>query len=785
MQHVKRTIGRSIDAILPAIMIALEPSDWHWATWRKTSPLDLKKAAPFDKDDCVQRLSTKVLIGKKRWDFSPAGLAPSMSKEEARFWLEAMLDDSGERPKELAKDLATKKLAPMSLAQLKKRFQEEGRSAPFDLPIVLANLFTPEEVVELFLSSKPETYGFDGGGVFLQSLQKHFFPRLTEAERKALKKRIAPKVVPKKFPSDYYDEPPGEFLVAAMLGMHDELEAVVDSWLDNRYGDEAWHDSYHVPQIIIFGLGSGELVERHMRRLKLKLHEPHYMRAWLAHTETRALDWPVQTIVQTKNKDVAASLANVLALVKSKENTEPMLAIKKRSKAPQVAAAWLDAQGGSSSSAATKPKTKVAIAKAPPWLTKAAAKLKPAAVPPWLNVAKLPALLIEGDKALGEEQVTALVSALAGSSLEKPHVLVTAIREHATPASRDAFAWELFEEWLTRGAPAKDRWTLGAIGLLGGDESALKLAAKVRAWPGESQHQRAVFGLDVLGAIGSDVALVQLAGIAQKLKFAALKQQAGEVMDRIAKARKLSRDELEDRIVPDGVGLAAKALKDITKIQITRLEQAMVKGREWKAADFETFLVKHPLLRPLVGTLVWSAGGKTTFRVAEDGTYANEKDVPYKLPKTAKVQIAHPLDLSAKLRESWGTIFGDYEILTPFPQLGRPIHQLAPKEAKEDNLAPRFAKREWPARAFAGMLKTRGWQHGSPGDGGYVTEHLKELRGLTVVIEHNGYGIGGFEYTDPQEISTIYFLPSRDSTKRLKLGKVDARVLSEVLYDLT
>ena len=48
----------------------------------------------------------------------------------------------------------------------------------------------------------------------------------------------------------------------------------------------------------------------------------------------------------------------------------------------------------------------------------------------------------------------------------------------------------------------------------------------VRAWPGESQHQRAVLGLECLRAIGTDVALMQLNGIAQKLSFKGLKARA-------------------------------------------------------------------------------------------------------------------------------------------------------------------------------------------------------------------------------------------------------------------
>src|SRR5207248_4584576 len=71
------------------------------------------------------------------------------------------------------------------------------------------------------------------------------------------------------------------------------------------------------------------------------------------------------------------------------------------------------------------------------------------------------------------------------------------------------------------------------------------------AWPGESQHQRAVLGLECLRAIGTDTALMQLNGIAQKLKFQGLKNKAREFMEDIARDKGLSREELEDRVVPD------------------------------------------------------------------------------------------------------------------------------------------------------------------------------------------------------------------------------------------
>ena len=57
-----------------------------------------------------------------------------------------------------------------------------------------------------------------------------------------------------------------------MLGLHDELLAVVASWKDDRYRDPSGdHTAYHVPQVLALGLGSSALVSEHVRRMKLPL----------------------------------------------------------------------------------------------------------------------------------------------------------------------------------------------------------------------------------------------------------------------------------------------------------------------------------------------------------------------------------------------------------------------------------------------------------------------------------------------------------------------------------
>lgn len=52
----------------------------------------------------------------------------------------------------------------------------------------------------------------------------------------------------------------------------------------------------------------------------------------------------------------------------------------------------------------------------------------------------------------------------------------------------------------------------------------------------ESQHKRATVGLDILAAIGSDIALMQFNGIAQKLKFKALQERAKKKLPTLPRA---------------------------------------------------------------------------------------------------------------------------------------------------------------------------------------------------------------------------------------------------------
>lgn len=286
-----------------------------------------------------------------------------------------------------------------------------------------------------------------------------------------------------------------------------------------------------------------------------------------------------------------------------------------------------------------------------------------AKVPDWFKPASLTRPVLREGGALSDEAMRAIAEMLSFSTPETIYAGIAITKEATTRESLATFAWDVFAAWLAEGAPAKDGWALRALGWLGDDECARKLTRLIRKWPGEAAHTRAVTGLDVLADIGTDVALMNLNGIAEKLKFKGLQEKAREKIAQLAEARELTPEELADRLAPDldlddrgGMDLifgerrfrvgfdeflkpwvkdeTGKRLKDLPKpnksddeelageatkrwsalkkdaraissLQITRLENMLSQSRRVTPEVFWTFFASHPLIRHLTQRLVW------------------------------------------------------------------------------------------------------------------------------------------------------------------------------------
>lgn len=461
-------------------------------------------------------------------------------------------------------------------------------------------------------------------------------------------------------------------------------------------------------------------------------------------------------------------------------------------------------------------------------------------VPVWAEPGLLPPVTPrDGGDALPATAAGHVVTMLAMSKPGAVYAGVDAVKELCTAASLAEFGWGLFQRWQKIGMPAKDGWALDALGWLGDDETVRRLTPLIRAWPAEGGHARAVHALDVLAEIGTEVALMHLHGISQKTKTRALRVRAQEKIAAVAATLSLTADQLGDRLVPhlgldengsltldygprqfvvgfdeglrpyvlaaggprkdlpkpgasDDPELAAAARarfaalkKDVRTLagdQVRRFEQAMVTGRRWTAAEFEKLFVAHPLLRHVVRRLVWAdfAGGVTAFRVAEDSTLADSADSMFELSPSASVGVAHPLDLA----DTWAELFADYEIVQPFPQLGRPVYRLADGED-----LTRFEGVTVVTGKIHGLTR-RGWQRAVPQDNGVEPWLTRVLPGNVAVVLNLDPGItaGYVDEFPTQRIEHVWLSDTGEGDWAPRpgppfgdLGRVS---ISEVLADL-
>ncbi len=881
-------------------------------------PKSKPKERPFDIDDCLQRFKVFVDAGW-RADPKVLKLGPEMSPAEGRLWLELftnpeLVKSRKELQIETVKETLDEALPPWSDFMEKRLLRG---SIPEFLGVPIAKVFPPTDLIETELP-KAVPYGFSLVLSLFFGLERVVIPFLSWEEWTAFKTVLERAFKTSQFPRNPYNTPPVCFLLARKLEMAQFLKPVVEDWPDlPRRPYSYWSPApENYLEDTVFALGERDLAIRHFRRMNLKTNSPDLIRRWILVTGLDALDVITTTILDESDKLKAARLIQTFGeSAVAPEVGREMIRLLAESKAPSEAREWLEAhpvktiagavplvnEPGKVGEAATRilrslhwrgftaiiahfssqhpgeisdrigqiltdeaPGSGKAFTDetTPDWLRSAFAETGPipSNLPAWCIPTDLPPLKW-GEYQLNEDQMLRLLGVLqsvkTATLMEvRLHPLIAAIRTHLAPEVRDDFLWGLFEAWGDAGMVAADGWAFLAFGLLGTDRTALKLTPMIRKWPGESQHFRSVIGLEILRAIGSDIALMQISGIAEKISFKALKTKAQECLEAIAKDRNLSRTDLEDRIIPDCdlderggrtfdfgprqfrmiLGndlkprireedgklktdlpkpnskddptlsaqavtewkLLKKQVSEVAAIQAGRLEQAMVTGRRWRAETFELLFVRHPLMINFAQKLLWATfddnGRMTaTFRVSEDLSLSTVEDRPFSLSADAMVGVVHPLQMSESERAEWGQLFGDYEIIPPFPQLGRPIFGLNPAEKGTTQIL-RFNTTKIPGKAIVFPLEKSGWVRGMPEDGGFFYSHSKAFpaANVTAVVKYQGLPIGWMEGWTDQSLEWCAFISGTHhkwayptSNTSLTLDTIDPVVISEVLADLT
>ena len=470
-------------------------------------------------------------------------------------------------------------------------------------------------------------------------------------------------------------------------------------------------------------------------------------------------------------------------------------------------------------------------------------------LPAFCDVATMRRPQLHAGGALGTAATGHLVQMLMIGQPDAPYPGVALVQAACTPASLAEFAWDLYEAWAGAGAPSKDGWAFRTLGLLGNDETARRLIPRINDWAGApGTRGRAESALDLLAAIGTDVALMLLNTQATKGRHKRVQLRAAAMISAVADARGLTLDELGDRLAPtlgldeqeaavfdfgprrftlsfdeslkpvvrdargqrlkdlpkplksDDAALAGPAadrfkqlkkdVRSIASLEITRLERAMRNRRRWPLPEFRRFFLAHPLMRHLATRLAWATYGggvlAQPFRVAEDWTLADAADEALVLPEDAQVGILHVLELDAPAKAQLGQLFGDYEILQPFRQLQRETYALTPQE-KQQPAVKRFENRDVATGAVIG-LDQKGWQRSGAEDGGMVREYSRDAPGGLRVTLRFSPGIfvagGMMEPRQSLEWLTLARHSAEGSVDAVSFDALDPVSASEMLRDI-
>ncbi len=400
------------------------------------------------------------------------------------------------------------------------------------------------------------------------------------------------------------------------------------------------------------------------------------------------------------------------------------------------------------------------------------ARIDVRATPPsWIDIAALPRLRTRSGRVLPREATARLVDILRSRGTDVPYAGIATLRETLDARSLADIAWSLFYTWVRHGKRRMHEWMALALAAFPTDDTVTRLAPHARDWTHADPHA-CISLVDVLAAIGSDEAKLVLGTMAEDARSDMLRLALTEALGAPSDApvdlgldargeglldlggrtvRVVLDESFTPRIVLEGgrrvaqVPRASKtddpalvreatarfnrlraAAKSIVRTELRKLERAMLESTEITVSDLEARFARHPLLVHAARRLVWGMrDGETltTFRVVEDGTYADVGDLPLALEPASRISVVHPLDIDADLRARWGTLFADYELLQPFEQLGRFIYTGSASEAV--TMLKKLAGVMVPARSLLHTLALHRWERPA---GRRIATSWRELR---------------------------------------------------------
>jgi hypothetical protein len=222
----------------------------------------------------------------------------------------------------------------------------------------------------------------------------------------------------------------------------------------------------------------------------------------------------------------------------------------------------------------------------------------------------------------------------------------------------------------------------------------------------------------------------------------------------------------------------------------------MISARRWTLADFNNFMVKHPLMFHLTRTIVFA--GFTdygtideTFRVTEERVFETVTEQPYLPGDDISIQIIHPLYLHADTLLPWQELLADYMIFPVFPQLNRPVYSPDIKELKQKRVVRGLDKKA-VGTLICRILERSCWLRLVSNTNLIAHYKYYPAQNLTAFIRYEGIPLSALD--EPTRIADIAFakgpfqhnsffqaMEEGEPDASLRIKEVDPIIFSEVM----
>ncbi|MEZ5363640.1 MAG: DUF4132 domain-containing protein [Bryobacterales bacterium] len=271
-------------------------------------------------------------------------------------------------------------------------------------------------------------------------------------------------------------------------------------------------------------------------------------------------------------------------------------------------------------------------------------------------------------------------------------------------------------------------------------------------------------GVNVLAEMASDPALAQLARLSARVRYSTAQRLIAKALEEGAERAGLTRDELEERTVPDfgldaegrwvrrvgGYSLeldvhnptlrvvnsegkvlksipaalkaehadeikrARAAGKELVAMLAThrlRIERLLMTGRRIPLDVWREHYLEHPLVQELTRRLIWRFRWTDEDRAGfwRDGKLEEWNGLEISPGEDATVELWHPIHAKVEQVLAWRCRLEDLGVVQPFKQAHREVYLLTAAERVTGDHSNRFAAHILSQHQFAALAQARGW----------------------------------------------------------------------------